>query len=262
MKAWETRTPVHIESSFYDVPSFLAGKSTLKCLERTLCGDVHGLDLLHLQCHFGLDTLSWSRLGAHATGVDFSPSAIDAARRIAHNIGSEAQFIVGDVLELKGRLSECFDLAVSTYGALCWLASLDRWAESVASCLRPGGRLVVVEFHPILDVLFNGCISGGTDYFRTDPIVSKTAGTYASRDAAIEYSEARWIHPIGSVLSALLKAGFRINHFAEYPFCAYPITASLDIEEDGMWRSSKESKRVPYMFSMVAEKCATKRHNQ
>ena len=251
--AWDTRTPVHIESRFYDVPTFLTGKNTLKPLEIELCGNVQGLRLLHLQCHFGLDTLSWTRLGAHASGVDFSPAAITAARRLASDIGSDAQFHVRDVLALQDLFEGCFDLAVSTYGALCWLSSLDRWAQSVASCLAPGGRLVVVEFHPILDVLFNGCISGGTDYFRSTPNVSATAGTYASRDASIGYTEARWIHPVGSVVTALLKAGFRIEHFAEHPFCSYPIVEELDTERDGLWWPSVSRRSVPYMFSIVAE---------
>ncbi|GAB4566612.1 MAG: class I SAM-dependent methyltransferase [Rhizobacter sp.] len=253
LQAWETRTPVHFESRFYDVPAFLTGRNTLKPLEIELCGDVRSRRLLHLQCHFGLDTLSWTRLGANASGVDFSPGAISAARRLAAEIGSNAQFHVSDVLTLQGRFDGCFDLAVSTYGALCWLSSLDRWAQSVASCLAPGGRLVVVEFHPILDVLFNGCISGGTDYFRTTPNVSATEGTYAARDASINYTEARWIHPVGSVVTALLKAGFRIEHFAEHPFCSYPIVSELDTERDGLWWPPASGRSVPYMFSIVAE---------
>lgn len=251
--AWDTRTPVHVESQFYDVPTFLTGTNTLKPLEIELCGDVQGLRLLHLQCHFGLDTLSWTRLGARASGVDFSPAAITAARRIADEIGSDAQFYVRDVLALQGLFDGCFDLAVSTYGALCWLSSLDHWAQSVASCLALGGRLVVVEFHPILDLVFNGCVSGGTDYFRTTPYVAATEGTYASREASISYTEARWIHPVGAVVTALLKAGFRIVHFAEHPFCSYPIVEELDTERDGLWWPSASGRKVPYMFSIVAE---------
>jgi hypothetical protein len=176
-----------------------------------------------------------------------------AARGLAAEIGSAAQFHVRDVLALEGLFDGGFDLAVSTYGALCWLSSLDRWARGVASCLAPGGRLVVVEFHPILDVLFNGCISGGTDYFRTQPNVAATQGTYASREASISYTEARWIHPIGSVVTALLKAGFRIEHFAEHPFCSYPIVDALDTERRGLWWPSASHRNVPYMFSIVAE---------
>lgn len=253
VRAWEIRTPVHVESAFYDVPGFLAGASTLKELERTLCADVRNQRLLHLQCHFGLDTLSWARLGAHAVGVDFSPTAIGTARRIAREIGSDAQFCVGDVLALQGRFEEPFDLAVSSYGALCWLPSLERWARSVASCLRPRGRLVVVEFHPMLDVLFDGCISGCSDYFNAEPVVSRTVGTYATPDAAIEYTEARWTHSIATFITALVDAGFHIRHFAEHPYCAYAIVPRLELRRDGMWWPPASGVKAPYMFSIVAE---------
>ena len=253
VQAWEKRTPEHVKSSFYDIPGFLAGSNTLKPLEVHLCGDVRGRRLLHLQCHFGLDTLSWSRLGARASGVDFSPTAIETARGLATKLESDTQFYVGDVLALRGRFDHGFDLAVSTYGALCWLPSLDLWAQSVAQCLAPGGKLVLIEFHPILDVIFNGCISGGNDYFRTAANVSDSKGTYTSPDAPISFTEARWIYPVGAVITALLKVGFRIEHFAEHPFCSYSIVPHLDTERDGFWWPSATGRGVPYMFSIVAE---------
>lgn len=153
--AWDVRTPVHLGSSFYDVPSVRAGRCTLGERELTLAGDVGGARLLHLQCHFGLDTLSWARRGARATGVDFSRAAVTAARELSAELGVPAVFHRADVQDLPAELSG-FDLAVTTYGVTCWLEDLSAWAASVHGALRPGGRFLLVEFHPCWSWPFPG----------------------------------------------------------------------------------------------------------
>lgn len=251
--SWNSRTAEHLASSFYDVPAFLRGGDTLKPLETDLCGDVHGRDLLHLQCHFGLDTLSWARRGAQATGVDFSTSAIAAARAIAAQASLQARFHVADVMDLPTRLHCGFDLVVSTYGVLCWLPSLPEWARNVARCLRTGGRLVLVEFHPILDVFGSGCISGSSDYFEATPILSRTRGSYAARECPLELTDIRWAHSLGAIIDAISRAGMTIRQVAEHPFCVYPIVPWLEIERDGYWWPAERAGRPPCMFSIVAE---------
>lgn len=251
---WELRTPIHANSEFYDVAAFRAGSCSLKWLERKLCGDVFGRRLLHLQCHFGLDTLSWARLGAKVVGVDFSPSAIRLAQGLAAEISCDARFVVADVLAPDTLLDEKFDIVFTSYGVLCWLNSLDPWAKNIANWLLPGGRLVVVEFHPILDVFFEGCISGVADYFYDQAVKSRALGTYADRESRIDYTQIRWAHTVSEVSQALLDAGLDMEAFAEYPFCSYPIVPALDVEREGMWHCSSHPERWPYMFSMVARK--------
>ena len=146
---WNECTPIHAASDFYDVAGFKAGRITLKDLERREVGDVSGKTLLHVQCHFGLDTMSWSRLGARATGVDFSDAAIDLARSLNDELGLDARFICANVYDLPKVLHEQFDVVFASYGVLIWLPDLAEWARVVSNHLKPGGVFYVVEFHPL-----------------------------------------------------------------------------------------------------------------
>ena len=145
---WNERTPVHAASDFYDVAGFKAGRITLTDIERGEVGDVSGKTLLHLQCHFGLDTMSWARLGATATGVDFSEAAIDLARSLNDELRLNTRFIRSDVYGLPDVLDEEFDVVFTSYGVLVWLPDLDRWARTIRRMLRSGGTFYLVEFHP------------------------------------------------------------------------------------------------------------------
>ena len=152
LEHWNKLTPIHERSKFYDVESFKSGKSTLKSIELEELGDVSGRSLLHLQCHFGLDTMSWARLGARVTGVDFSDRAISLAQELSKELGIEADFVCSDVYDLRSILDKQFDIVFTSYGILCWLPDLRRWAEVIAHFLRPGGTFYMVEGHPFVDV--------------------------------------------------------------------------------------------------------------
>ncbi|KRV46482.1 hypothetical protein AQ490_11325 [Wenjunlia vitaminophila] len=250
--AWDLRTGVHLTSDFYPTRRVRAGGSTLKPPERELVGEVRGLRLLHLQCHFGLDTLSWARLGARATGVDLSPVAVRAARRLAAETGLDARFVCADVQGFTDPGAP-YDVVVSTYGVLCWLGDLPRWADSVAHNLRPGGRFVLVEFHPLLEVLHPGKVSGAGRYFGPDrPPATWTQGTYADPAAPIRYREYRWQHPVGSVLDALIAAGLVLERVEEYPYSSYRLLDELDRCVNGVWVNSRSPGRLPYMYAVVA----------
>lgn len=251
---WDRRTKVHVQSRFYDVEAFRAGACTLKPPERRLVGDVSGRRLLHLQCHFGLDTMSWGRLGAEATGVDFSAEAVAYARKLSADVDVKAEFEQCDVQQIGDRFKASFDVVVTSYGVLCWLDDLDEWAFGIFNSLKSGGRFVLVEFHPVLDVVQNGILSGSQDYFRADVVSLKTTGTYASPDAAIECTAHRWQHPLGEVVTALISAGLRIETLEEFPYCAYRVLGGLDVEKNGMWVPSKDPNRLPYMYAVAASK--------
>ena len=150
---WAEVTPIHVQSAFYDVPAVKAGKGSLQRIEVDELGVVKGKTLLHLMCHFGLDTLSWARAGAVVTGVDFSTEALAVARGLAEELGIPARFIEANVYELPSVLDEQFDVVFTSYGILCWLPDLDSWAKVIARSLRPGGTFYIVEMHPTSDLL-------------------------------------------------------------------------------------------------------------
>ena len=144
-RSWNERTPVHARSDFYGIERFKAGATSLLSVELEEMGDVQGKSLLHLQCHFGMDTLSWARLGANVTGADFSDEAIDLARSLSGELGIEAEFVLSNVYSLPDVLEAQYDIVFTSYGVLVWLPDLKPWAEVVAHFLRPGGFFYIVD---------------------------------------------------------------------------------------------------------------------
>ena len=253
---WDCLVPIHAKSKFYDVPAFLRGGTTLRKVERELVGECTGCRLLHLQCHFGLDTLSWSRLGARVTGVDFSAVALDEAHRLAAKANIQATFLQRDVQELTFQGE--FDVVVTTYGVLCWIEDLQRWASGIAQSLKLGGRFVLVDFHPMLEAVYPGKMTGARRYFGGPQAAQvRTKGTYTDGGADLEYDEYRWQHPVAEVISALVRAGLRVNHFKEHDFCSYGLFDELREVEPGVWCPSTPCV-WPYMFSFVGTKDALK----
>ena len=222
-RLWDELTAIHEQSAFYDVDGFLAGRSSLGAIELEELGDVAGRRLLHLQCHFGLDTLSWARNGAVVTGVDFSGRAIALARRLAAQSGLAATFIESDIYELPRVLQERFDVVFSSWGVLCWLPDLARWARLIADVLTPGGIFFLLEFHPFvfaLDGESERPVLAADSYFhRVEPHVWENdgGGSYADPQATVTTPvQYEWDHPLGEVVSALLGAGLTIESLREF----------------------------------------------
>ena len=193
---WDERVPIHVASDFYDVDAFLAGASTLRSFELEEVGDVAGLTLLHAQCHFGLDTLSWARRGARVTGLDFSEPAIAAARKLAADAGLEAEFVASDVYEAAAALGDRrFDLVYTGLGALNWLPDVERWARVMASLVAPGGRFYLAEFHPFSAVFAEDALTVKYPYFHTEPFMWDEPGTYADRRGRHRAEPQRRVEP-------------------------------------------------------------------
>lgn len=248
---WDEVTPHHVNSRYYDVAGFLQGKSSLLPLELEALGAVKGKRLLHLQCHIGLDTLSWARLGAQVTGVDFSSVAIEAAKDLARRAGLEAQskFIQIDVLDWHSQAKPEFDLVVTTYGVLCWLKDLNAWAKGVAASLRPGGIFFLADGHPLSETNEFG------DYFgRENGYGAGEPGPDYASDHVVQQGNQQWVWPVSSTIQALLEAGLRLEVFKEYPYSFYEHVKGLQQGSDGYWHLPAGSKQVPFMFSLKMSK--------
>jgi SAM-dependent methyltransferase len=216
---WDERVPIHVGGPFYDLPDFVAGKDTLRDFELVEVGDVSGKTLLHLQCHIGLDTLSWARRGATVTGLDFSAPAVEAANDLATQIGTTtARFVTADVYDAIQALDgQTFDIVYTGFGALCWLPDLPRWAQTVAALIAPGGFFYLAEFHPVADVIAEDGRTVEGDYFQRDPIVVDAPGTYADPSVPMTATlTVEWLHGVGDVVSALTAVGLHLEFMHEH----------------------------------------------
>jgi SAM-dependent methyltransferase len=238
-KLWDDRVDVHWRSAFYDVDGFRSGRSTLRPIELEELGDVAGKSLLHLQCHFGLDTLSLARLGARVTGVDFSEQAVALARLLADELGLEARFIHSNVYELTRVLHEQFDVVYSNLGALCWLPDVHGWARVVARFLRPGGTFAIVEDHPIAACFeeVDSRLDLAYPIFQREPFELVTTTTYADADAELPPCRSyQWSWTVAGMVSALIDAGLRIERLRELPLSEWRRFPSMTQDDDGWWR--------------------------
>ena len=259
---WNERTRAHAGSGFYDVAGFKSGRITLNRFERATIGDVHGKSLLHLQCHFGLDTLSWARLGAKTTGLDISDDAIALARQLNDEVGLDATFVRSDIYEAPDVLDTEFDIVYTAMGILAWLPDLVAWAEVVARYLKPGGLFYLLDIHPASQVFDDETplvsprdLNVRHGYF-PDPEGMRFPGgvpSYAG-EALIESPCHEWQHSIGEILTALLGAGLRIRSFAEHPVTLYEQFPGMVEGDDGLWRLPFDADMLPLVFELTATK--------
>lgn len=253
---WDARTKHHVGSKFYDVEGFLAGSNSLSALELELLGDVSGKALLHLQCHFGQDTLSLARMGAQATGLDFSGEAVRAARELAERAGLAATFIEADVLEPRPELDGRFDIVFTSYGVLGWLPDLGVWGAHIARYLKPGGRLVLVEFHPVAWMFDPAFTRVAYSYFNRARIEETETGTYADPAAAIGLTSHTWNHSLADTCTALLDAGLRIDRFGEHDGSPHGCFQPGVKNADGLFRIAGLEGKLPLVFHLVASRPA------
>jgi SAM-dependent methyltransferase len=258
---WDELVPIHMRSEYYDVAGFRDGKTHLNRLELEELGDVRGKSLLHLQCHFGLDTLSWAHEGAVVTGVDFSEPAIQQARALAADTGIEARFIASNIYDLPHALDERFDIVFTSYGVLSWLPDVNRWAEIVAHFLKPGGTFYMVEFHPVSGIFDSSAEVDlqviGPYFTPAEPLVFEDDGSYADRDAKLLNRRTNsWPHPISDVVTSLIEAGLRIEFLHEFPFTIEQWFPFMEAAAEGHWRLTKNDGCVPLLYSIKATKVA------
>lgn len=253
-KAWDNKTACHADSDFYDTPGFMAGRNSLNEIEMALLGDVTGKTVLHLQCHFGQDTMSLSRMGAKATGVDLSGAAVDKGRELAAQLGLDTRFICCDVYSLPEVLDEKFDIVFTSYGTIGWLPDVDKWAAVVSHFLKPEGRFVFAEFHPVVWMMDTDFTTIAYNYFKDNAIIEQETGTYADTEAAITNETISWNHSLGEVLGALLNHGLTLTQFNEYDYSPYACFNNLEEFEPGKFRVKHLGNKLPMVYSVLAVK--------
>jgi len=254
---WDDRVPVHAASSHYDVDGWLANPRGPRVEELDALGDVGGLDLIHLQCHFGMDTLAFAHAGAQVTGIDFSPVAIGEARSLAAraSLTDRARFVEADVLQAADAVDgQTYDIVYVSLGALCWLPSITQWAAQVAGLLRPGGRLYLHDVHPLMVAVADDDLRFQYSYFEeAQPASYDDATTYTDGDAPLANTRTyEWNHSLGEIVTAVLAHGLQIDQLTEHDWTTYPRFPWLIQTGERRWRSPTERPRVPLSFTLLA----------
>lgn len=253
-QSWNKRTEAHLSSDFYDVAGFLNGNTSLNSIELKLLGDLKGKSILHLQCHFGQDTISLQRLGATATGVDLSDQSIASANELAKKAGITPTFICCDLYDLPNHLNQKFDIVFTSYGTVGWLPDLDNWARVVSLFLKPTGKFVFVDFHPVVWMFDDEFKTIGYNYFNTGAIVETEIGTYANKDAPIEQAYVMWNHSMSEVLNSLINNRIDINFVDEFDYSPYNCFKETIEFEPKKYRIKHLENKIPMVYAIVATK--------
>ena len=253
-KSWNNKTDTHLQSEFYDVKGFLEGKTSLNDIELKLLGDVKGKSILHLQCHFGQDTISLSRLGAETTGVDLSDKAIENAKRLAKETNSNTTFVCCDIYDLPNHLMKQFDIVFTSYGTIGWLPDLNKWAKIVSKFLKTNGKFVFVEFHPVVWMFDDNFEKVGYNYFNTGAIVETESGTYADKTANITQEFVMWNHSLSEVVNSLITNGIEINSLDEFDYSPYNCFKNTVEVGTRKYRIEHLDNKIPMVYAILATK--------
>jgi SAM-dependent methyltransferase len=252
--SWDKRVATHFDSAFYAMDEFMKGHTSLNEIELSILGDIKDKSVLHLQCHFGQDTLSLSRMGAKCTGVDFSGEAISKARELNAKLGLDCDFICSDIYELPKQLDKKFDIVFASYGTIGWLPDMDRWAEIVSHFLKDSGIFVFVEFHPVVWMFDEHFGNIGYNYFNAEPIIESTTGTYAEKGSEIKHETISWNHNLAEVINALLHSGLKLQSFMEYDYSPYNCFNGMEKTGEKKFRIKHLGNKIPLVYSIKAIK--------
>ena len=255
-KSWDDRAQKHFESEFYDVEGFLAGNTSLNEIEIKAIGDVQGKKLLHLQCHFGQDTLSWARAGAIVTGVDLSTESIKLANQLKTKTGLEARFIESNVYTLPEQLDEKYDIVFTSYGTIVWLPDLDEWAKIIHHYLKEGGIFCIADFHPVLNMFDHDNNTIAFKYFshKDEPYIEVADSSYTENTKNESLEEVFWSHPLSEILQALKDRGLQLQSFKEYDYSPYNCFANMKEIAPGKYVFGNFPVAIPHVYSIVVQK--------
>ncbi len=257
---WDELAALHGQDTYYDVEGFLAGHLMLSAREReemtAAVGSVSNVDLLHVQCHFGLGTLSWARLGARVTGLDFSAVAVQRASSLATTMGIDARFVQADAQQLPAELAGAFDVVFASYGVLPWIANVRAWMTAAATALRPGGALVLLDGHPLIQMIdtvdpvrFDFPYQGGTAHRLPSTSFYASSATRLTTTETVQYP-----HGLGEIVTAAAAAGLRVDALTEYLDADSPEGREDQMQrgQDGRWRLILAGQPVPVQYALRA----------
>jgi SAM-dependent methyltransferase len=257
---WDARTPVQLASRFYGLDQDLDPERWFAPFEWEDLGELAGRDVLHLQCHLGTETIAFARRGARAVGLDFSEASVAAATGIAAKAGADVTYVQANVYDAVEALDDRrFDVVYTGKGALCYLPDLDRWADVIGRLLRPGGRLYIVEFHPLLNSLGPKPAPGEGpelllrhDYLsRGGPVRRDATRTYTDGPAVEGATDSyEWMHGMGEVVNALTEAGLTVRRLREGDELPWPRWPQMVRTESGWWRLPEP--RIPLLYGLLA----------
>ncbi|WP_425077352.1 class I SAM-dependent methyltransferase [Psychroserpens sp. S379A] len=251
---WNEKVKIHSKSDMYNLEAFKKGKSSLMTYELNALGDVNGKSLLHLQCHFGQDTLSWSRAGAKCVGVDLSDEGIALAQQLNEELQLDAKFVRCNVLDTSEYIDDTFDIVFTSYGVIGWLPDLKPWAKMIAERLKKGGVFYMAEFHPIVWMFdyLDGKQIMKYGYMQDEVIYEEYEGTYANQNSKMISKEYGWNHGLSEVINALIEAGLQIDYLNEYDESPYNVLPDLETTKSGMYAT--KDRLYPLIFEIKATK--------
>ncbi|MEH6537900.1 MAG: class I SAM-dependent methyltransferase [Psychroserpens sp.] len=253
-KTWNEKVKIHSKSEMYDLEAFKRGKSSLMSYERNAIGDVKGKSLLHLQCHFGQDTLSWNRLGATCVGVDLSDEGIALAKSLNEELKLDTEFVCCNVLDTSKYVQDTFDIVFTSYGVIGWLPHLKPWGKMIGERLKKGGTFYMAEFHPIVWMFdyLDGKQVMKYGYMQEEAIYEEHEGTYADQESKMISKEYGWNHGLSEVINALVEAGLRIDYLNEHDESPYNVLPDLVETKSGNYIS--KDRLYPLIFEIKATK--------
>jgi len=261
-KIWNKRVDINFNSDFYSNEEFRKTKNSLNSIELNELGDVSGKHILHLQCHFGQDTLSLANLGAIITGVDFSEEAIQKATVLSKELDIQANFICSNIFDLKENLNEKFDIVFTSYGTIGWLPDINKWANIVSHFLKSDGEFIIAEFHPYVWMLDSKFEKIHYSYFHEDePIEETIKGTYADQDADIEMVEYGWNHTLSDVITALINEELTVETFKEFSYSPYNCFPNMKEISKGKFEFERFPSMLPLVYLIKAKKMISDSHN-
>ena len=253
-KWWNEVAPIHLQSELYNLAGFKKGKTTLTSIELEEVGNVKGKNLLHLMCHVGLDTLSWAREGARVTGVDLSDNSIKLAKKVSREIAVPATFICSDIYKLPNVLNKKFDIIFTSYGVLCWLSNIKKWAKIINHFLAEGGMFYIADLHPFTNILSHD-FKLFYKYFKKGPYIDDSSGTYTDWGADVNGITYEWSYTISDVINSLIEEGLKIEYLHEFPFTMYDqFPGFMEQNKKGQYILKNKKIQIPLLFSLKATK--------
>ncbi|MDA9986426.1 MAG: class I SAM-dependent methyltransferase [Crocinitomicaceae bacterium] len=252
-KSWDERTNSHVNSDFYNLSDFKKKIDSLNCIELDLLGNIENESLLHLQCHFGMDSLSLEKKGAKVTALDFSPNAIEFANALKKELGMDTHFVCADVYDTNKVVHSKFQTVFSSYGIVGWLPNLEKWANVISKQLLKGGRFILVDFHPTLWMFDDEFKSISYSYFNDEPYIEIENGSYADRKNKKETTSIWWSHSLSEIMNAFLKQNLKLVKFQEFNYAPYDCFKNTIEFEPNKFRIAHLDKKIPMVYAMVFE---------